>query len=255
MGQSLHNKIVLITGASSGIGLACAHAFAAAGAKLIITARRLNRLQEIANELPTDVYPAHLDIQDKAAIQVFFDELPAQWHPIDILVNNAGLASGMAPFYENTEHDIDVMIDTNVKGLLYITRHVTQQMADNNHGHIITIGSIAGHETYANGTVYCATKAAVRAINSALKKDLLGTQVRVSSVDPGMVQTDFSTVRFHGDAERAEQVYAGMTPLSAEDIADAVLYCATRPAHVNISEMLILATDQVSATVTHREKS
>lgn len=253
MGISLKDKTVLITGASSGIGKACAQQFSKEGAKLIITARRLENLQSLAEELPTKVYPVKLDIRDKKAIKTCLQELPEEFDSIDILVNNAGLASGLEKLYEASDDDFDVMIDTNVKGLLYITRAVVKQMVEKNNGHIINIGSIAGHEPYANGAVYCATKAAVRSISRALKMDLLGTDIRVSSVDPGMVKTDFSEVRFHGDKEQAAKVYEGVRPLTADDIADAVVYCATRPQHVNVSEMLILSTDQVSANVVHRE--
>ncbi len=253
MSYSLQNKIILITGASSGIGHACAIACANAGAKLIVTARRLEKLKALAESVDTDVYPVQCDIRDKNAIQTFINELPPEWQNIDILINNAGLAAGFGPLHEGKDDDFDLMIDTNVKGLLYITRNVVSGMVKRNKGHVINIGSIAGHEAYANGTVYCATKFAVNAINTALKKDLLGTNIRVSSIDPGMVKTNFSEVRFKGDKARAEQVYAGMQALTPEDIADAVLYCATRPQHVNVSDMIVLATAQVSATVTHRE--
>lgn len=248
----LKDKIVLITGASSGIGLACAKAFSDAGAKLMITARRLDRLQQLQQQLATEVLPVQCDISDKSAIDQMLMDLPEPWRNIDILINNAGLASGVEKFQNCSDDDIEVMIDTNVKGLLFITRRILKGMIERNNGHIINLGSIAGHEPYQNGTVYCATKAAVRSINRSLKMDCLGTKVRVSSVDPGMVHTEFSEVRLQGDSKKADKVYAGMTPLRAEDIADTILFCATRPEHVNVSEILMMPTDQASATMVHR---
>lgn len=248
----LENKVVMITGASSGIGWASAKAFSEAGAKCILSARREERLQQLRSELATNSLVLPCDITDKTSIQMLLSSLPAEWQDIDILINNAGLSSTFGSFQQHTDDDIDQMIDTNVKGLLLITQRVVNKMIERNHGHIINLGSIAGHESYPNGSVYCASKAAVRAFSRALKMDLLGTQIRVSSIDPGMVETEFSEVRFDGDKERAKKVYNGMTPLSAKDIADTILYVATRPKHVNISEVLLMPTNQASATMVHR---
>jgi serine 3-dehydrogenase len=253
----LKDKLVLITGASSGIGAASARQFAAQGARLILSARRADRLDELADRLQQDynvpVLPMPLDITDHYAVKQSLEELPDNWQAIDILLNNAGLAAGLDKIYEADVQDWETMIDTNIKGLLYMTRYVAPSMAMRNRGHIINIGSIAGHQTYAKGGVYCASKAAVRSITQGLKLDLTGTAVRVTSIDPGMVNTEFSLVRFKGDLRRVDDVYQGMTPLTPDDVADAVLYCATRPPHVNIAEMVLFPTDQSSATVIHRQ--
>jgi len=251
----LHNQIVLITGASSGIGAACAKAFAQAGAKLILAARRFDRLQQLAEELKQFDAPTHLlqmDVCDRAQVETGLQSLPKEWASIEVLINNAGLSRGLDKLHEASLQDWEEMIDTNIKGLLYVTRLVVPDMVSRGRGHIINIGSIAGHQTYPGGAVYCATKAAVRSLTEGLKLDLLGTPVRVTAVDPGMVETEFSQVRFHGDRDRAGQVYRGMTPLSPNDVAEIVLFCATRPAHVNISDIIVLATDQASATLVHR---
>jgi 3-hydroxy acid dehydrogenase / malonic semialdehyde reductase len=254
----MEKQTVLITGASSGIGEAIAHAFAKAGARLILTARRQSRLDALAADLQTshgaECLVRVLDVTLSAAVADVIASLPADWQAIDVLVNNAGLASGLQKMHQTGDDDIDKMIDTNLKGLLYVTRNILPGMVDRNRGHVINIGSIAGHEAYANGTIYCATKAAVKQLTKALKMDLLGTAVRVTSIDPGMVETEFSVVRFGGDETRAKKVYENMNPLTPADIADAVLYCASRPAHVNVSEMIILATDQSSATTVHRHQ-
>ncbi len=253
---SIQNQIVLITGASSGIGAACARSFAAAGAKLILAARRLDRLQELTDQLTKEfAVPIHvlaLDVGDRPQVKSTLQSLPPVWQDIDILVNNAGLSRGLDKLHEGDIQDWEEMIDTNVKGLLYVTRAVLPGMVNRNRGHVINLGSIAGHQSYPGGNVYCASKAAVRALSEGLKMDLLGTAVRISSVDPGMVETEFSQVRFHGDTERAEKVYQGVTPLTAEDIADVVLFCATRPSHVNINEVILMPVDQASATMVHR---
>ena len=255
--MSLNKKTVLITGASSGIGAACAHAFAKAGANIILTARRLERLEKLGNELKEQYqikyYCGECDIRDAKDVSMLIQNLPKNFNSIDILVNNAGVACGLSKLHDASFDDIDTMIDTNLKGLLYASREVIPAMVARNSGHVINIGSIAGHEPYPNGAIYCATKAAVKQLTKALKMDLLGTQVRVSSVDPGMVETEFSVHRLGGDSARAKKVYENMTPLSPDDIADAVLYCATRPPHVNVSEMIVLATDQSSATMVHRK--
>jgi 3-hydroxy acid dehydrogenase / malonic semialdehyde reductase len=244
----LIDRTVLVTGASSGIGAACARAFAAAGARLVLCARRADRLAEVTGDLDADVHQQALDVRDRAAVTAFLDGLPRQWADIDVLVNNAGLAAGFGPLTEGDPDDWDRMLDTNVRGLLNVTRPVARAMAARGTGHIINIGSIAGRETYPNGAVYCASKAAVDRITSGLRMDLLGTGVKVSTVDPGLVETEFSIVRFAGDRERADSVYAGMTPLTPDDVADAVVWVADRPAHVQVTDVVILPTDQASAT-------
>jgi 3-hydroxy acid dehydrogenase / malonic semialdehyde reductase len=244
----LIDRTVLVTGASSGIGAACARAFAAAGARLVLCARRADRLAEVTGDLDADVHQQALDVRDRAAVTAFLDGLPRQWSDIDVLVNNAGLAAGFGPLTEGDPDDWDRMLDTNVRGLLNVTRPVARAMAARGTGHIINIGSIAGRETYPNGAVYCASKAAVDRITSGLRMDLLGTGVKVSTVDPGLVETEFSIVRFAGDRERADSVYAGMTPLTPDDVADAVVWVADRPAHVQVTDVVILPTDQASAT-------
>jgi serine 3-dehydrogenase len=249
---------VLISGASSGIGAACATAFAEQGADLLLLARRRERLTELAETLQQQhgckVLTAALDVRDQAAVATWVEGLTADWAAIDILVNNAGLARGMAPLYGGELRDWEEMIDTNIKGLLYLTRAVLPGMIERQRGHVINIGSIAGHEVYANGNVYCATKHAVTGISRALAIDTLGTGVRVSSVDPGLVETEFAQVRFHGDTARAAAVYTGLEPLTGDDVASAVLFCATRPAHANIREMILMPSAQASANHMHREQ-
>jgi serine 3-dehydrogenase len=252
--KRLHDATVLITGASAGIGLACAEAFADAGARLILSARRRGRLADLAARLDAETHVLELDVTDADAVQTAIDGLPEEWRAIDVLVNNAGLAKGLVPVYENTPGQIDAMVDTNVKGLLYVTRAVVPGMVERGRGHVINIGSTAGHGVYAGGTVYCATKHAVSAITQGLKIDLHGTPIRVSSVDPGLVETDFSLVRFEGDAERADPVYSTTTPLQPEDIADAVVYCASRPPHVNVAEMIVMPTAQSSTSLIDRNE-
>lgn len=253
---SIQNQIVLITGASSGIGAACVKVFANAGAKLILAARRLERLQELADEVSknfaTEIHLLQLDVRDRTAVESAISTLPSSWSEIDILINNAGLSRGLDKLHEGDFQDWEEMIDTNIKGLLYLTRYVVPGMVKRDRGHVVNIGSIAGHQTYPNGNVYCGTKAAVRAISEGLKQDLLGTPIRVSSVDPGMVETEFSEVRFHGDTERANKVYQGVTPLTPDDVADVVFFCVTRPSHVNINEVVLMPVDQASATLVNR---
>ena len=255
---NLRNATVLITGASAGIGAACAEAFARAGARLILCARRERELKRLAARLEmhhrTQSHTLALDVRDAGAVQAAIDGLPGAWRGIDVLVNNAGLAKGLVPVYENTPEQIDQMVDTNVKGLLYVTRAVVPGMVARGRGHVVNIGSTAGHGVYAGGTVYCATKHAVGAITQGLKIDLHGTPVRVSTVDPGLVETDFSLVRFEGDRERADPVYSTTTPLQPEDIADAVVYCASRPPHVNVAEMIVTPTAQSSTTLIQRDE-
>jgi 3-hydroxy acid dehydrogenase/malonic semialdehyde reductase len=247
--QSLNGRIAFITGASSGIGEACAPAVAAA--------RRTDRLEALASALTGEhgiaTHRLALDVRDADAVSRSIAGLPTEWAAIDVLVNNAGLASGFAKLHEGDVDDWERMIDTNVKGLLYVTRAVVPGMVERGRGHIINIGSIAGHEVYPSGNVYCATKHAVDALTKGLRMDLVDTPLRVSTVDPGLVETEFSVVRFHGDAERARKVYEGMDVLSGEDIADAVLYCATRPPHVCINGITITPTNQASALVAHRK--
>lgn len=253
----LQDKIIFITGASSGIGAACAKYFAQANAKLVLAARDLNKLHSLArqlkNEHSTLAYCLQLDIRDYSQVKQTLELLPNEWKNINILINNAGLAAGFQTLQDGSLDDWEQMIDTNIKGLLYVTKEVLPKMIAMNSGHIINIGSVAGHQTYPKGAVYCATKYAVNALSSGLRMDLLGTKIRVSTVDPGMVETNFSLTRFKGDENLASAVYAGMTPLSADDVADAVFYCATRPAHVNINEIIIMPTDQASATMVARQ--
>jgi 3-hydroxy acid dehydrogenase / malonic semialdehyde reductase len=250
---------VLITGASAGIGEACARAFAAVGARLILTARRADRLERLATELNSahgaEVLPLTLDVRDAGQVAHSLGALPDAWADVDVLVNNAGLGRGLATLQEGESSDWDEMIDTNVKGLLYVTRAVLPGMISRGRGHVINIGSVAGHDVYPGGAVYCATKHAVDAITRGLRMDLLGTGVRVSTIDPGLVETDFSAVRFRGDLERAASVYRGYTPLAPADVADAVLYVATRPAHVNVDEVILKPTDQASVTMVNRKDS
>ncbi|MHC5774986.1 SDR family oxidoreductase [Nostoc sp.] len=253
---SLQNQIILITGASSGIGTACARIFAGAGAKLILAARRLERLQELADTLnkdfSTEIHLLQLDVRDRNAVEAAISTLPPAWSDIDILINNAGLSRGLDKLHEGSFQDWEDMIDTNIKGLLYLSRYVVPGMVSRDRGHVVNLGSIAGHQTYPGGNVYCGTKAAVRAISEGLKQDLLGTRIRVTSVDPGMVETEFSEVRFHGDTERANKVYQGVTPLTAEDVADVIFFCVTRSPHVNINEVVLMPVDQASATLVNR---
>lgn len=253
----LKNKIVFITGASSGIGSACAKQFAAVGAKLLLCARRIEMLNTLAKQLDAEygveVYTFGLDVQLSTQVAEKLTALPESWRNIDILINNAGLAAGLDTIQEGSLQDWEDMINTNIKGLLYVTKAILPHMIERNTGHIINIGSIAGHQVYPKGAVYCATKQAVNALSNGLRMDLLGTKIRVSTVDPGAVETNFSSVRFKGDTQRAAAVYDGMEPLRPEDVADAVVYCATRPPHVNISEIIIMPTDQASATMVHRK--
>lgn len=253
MSHTLRGSRVLITGASSGIGRACAEEFSAAGASLVLAARRADRLEQLAGSLDTPVHVIELDVRDRPSVERAIASLPGEWSQIDILVNNAGLASGLEPLHEGDPDDWDRMVDTNVKGLLYVTRAVLPGMVARGRGHVINIGSIAGHQTYPNGAVYCATKAAVDRITIGLRMDVLGTGVKVSTVDPGLVETEFSLVRFHGDSDRASRVYSGVKPLAGEDIAETVVWVASRPPHVQVAEVIVLASAQASPTMVHRE--
>jgi serine 3-dehydrogenase len=255
--MEMKGRIVVVTGASSGIGEACARAFASAGARLILTARRLERLEGLAREIEekhsAEARTVQLDVRRRADVEAAFGSLPDAWRDVEVLVNSAGLSRGLEKIHEGDPDDWDEMVDTNVKGLLYVTRALLPGMVARGRGHVVNIGSIAGREVYPGGNAYCASKSGVAALTRAMKVDLVGTPVRVSTVDPGMVETEFSVVRFHGDAPRAAKVYQGLRPLSPEDIADAVLWVTTRPPHVNVLEMVVLPTAQSSAMVVHRE--
>lgn len=251
----LNAKTVFITGASSGIGQACAEQFAAAGARLILTARRIDRITALAETLQKEhginALPIQLDVRNSAMVKDVITQLPDAWKNIDILLNNAGLSLRSDNIQDSDTHNWDTMIDTNIKGLLYVTRAILPGMIERDAGHIINLGSVAGHEYYGGGGVYCATKHAVKAISKTLRIDLLGMPIRVSSIDPGMVKTEFSEVRWN-DKERGDRFYASARPLFADDIADAVLYCATRKPHINVSEMIIYPTDQASTNHLYR---
>jgi NADP-dependent 3-hydroxy acid dehydrogenase YdfG len=254
--MSLRGKIVFITGASAGIGAATALAFAAEGARLLLAGRRAGKLAEVASQAlergAAAVHSIGLDVRDHRAVQNAIDSLPEEWAQIDVLVNNAGLSRGLDKLYMGNVEDWDEMIDTNVKGLLYVTRAVVPGMVVRGRGHIVNMGSTAGELTYPNGAVYCASKAAEKAINDGLRQDLLGTPVRVTSVDPGMVETDFSLVRFHGDEERAAKVYKGITPLAPEDVADTIVWAVSRPAHVNIARVSMTSINQANSLLFNR---
>lgn len=265
----LLGSTALITGASRGIGAACASALARAGANLVLCSRNPESLAESAeslrnelgtnelgtNALGTNVLSLAFDVRDADAVKQSFSNIPAPFAEIDILINNAGLARSMSPIHEQPVEDFDEMVDTNVKGLLYVTRAIVPGMVERGRGHIVNIGSTSGHDVYPGGSVYCATKHAVGALTRGFKMDLHGTPIRVSTVDPGMVETDFSLVRFRGDRERAARVYADTRPLTAEDVAEAVLWCLSRPPRVNIAEIIMTSVDQSSATLIHRSES
>ena len=244
-------KIALITGATSGIGKATAHVLAANGFDVVIAGRRKELLNELAAEISSktqaDVLGLCFDVRDEHNVNTAIDSLKGKWENIDLLVNNAGLAVGLEPVHSGVTDDWDRMIDTNVKGLLYVSKKVSAKMVSRMCGHIINLSSIAGHEVYPNGAAYCASKHAVQAITKTMRIELLPFGIKVGSVGPGMVETEFSLVRFKGDKERAEKVYSGLTPLSADDVAQAILFMATRPKHVNIDDIVIMTTDQGSA--------
>ncbi len=247
---TLKNKIVFITGASSGIGKACAEYFAKEGANLILTARRIDKIHTLSEALKDqykiDVLPIQFDVQNKQEVAKTITELPKNWQAIDILINNAGLALATDKIQDGQIENWDIMLNTNVHGLLYVTHPILAGMVKRNHGHIVNIGSVAGHDCYLNGNVYSATKHAVKAISRSMRIDLLGTAVKVTEIDPGAVHTEFSEVRWK-DKKRSDDFYSTFTPLVANDIADAIIYCTTRPAHVAIAEMLIYPADQASA--------
>ena len=249
-------KIALITGATTGIGNATAHKLAEKNYNLIITGRRKNLLDDVKKELgikyKCDVLTLNFDIRDPKQVEEMIDSLSENWKKIDVLVNNAGLAAGFSPVQSGDLEDWEQMIDTNVKGLLYITRKVSPLMIENGHGHIINISSIAGKEVYENGNVYCATKHAVDALTKGMRIDLVKHNIKVTSISPGAVDTEFSLIRFKGDNDRASKVYEGFTPLFAADIADAIIFAITRPPHVNINDMLIMPTAQANASTIYR---
>lgn len=250
-------KTALITGATSGIGEACARKFAEGGYNLILTARRAEKLAEIKAQLEaegTKVRTLVFDVRDAEVAKQAIASLEPEWQTIDVLINNAGLALGLEKEYEGDPEDWNTMIDTNIKGLLTMTRLIVPAMVERNEGHVINIGSVAGDAAYAGGNVYCATKAAVKTITDGLRIDVAESAVRVTNVKPGLVETNFSNVRFHGDNARAENVYKGIVPLTGADIADVAFYAASAPKHVQIAEVLVLATHQGSGSVIHRER-
>jgi NADP-dependent 3-hydroxy acid dehydrogenase YdfG len=255
--MSLKGKIVLITGASSGIGAATALAFAAEGARLLLAARRTEKLAAVAAQVlekgAAAVHAFALDVRDRTAVPAAIAALPAEWAAIDILVNNAGLSRGLEKLYVGNIDDWEEMIDTNVKGLLYVTRAVVPGMVERGVGHILNLGSTAGEMTYPGGAVYCATKAAERALNDGLRQDVLGTPIRVTTVDPGMVETEFSIVRFHGDTERASNFYKGIKPLTPADVAEVIVWAAARPPHVNIARVVLTPVQQANSLLSHRD--
>lgn len=254
--KPLAGKIVFITGASAGIGAACAERFAQEGARLLLAARRLDRLEAMRPALEEAgaeaVLNVALDVRDYKKVQSTVDGLPAAWKTIDILVNNAGLSRGLDKLHEAQVEDWEEMIDTNVKGLLYVSRAVLPGMVERNSGHVVNLGSTAAHMAYPKGAVYCATKAAEFRITDGMRQEMLGTAVRVTTVDAGMVETDFSEVRFRGDMERAAKVYQNITPLQPEDVADAIAWAVTRPAHVNIAQVLLTTIDQANSLLFNR---
>ena len=250
-------RTVVVTGASSGIGEACARTFAAAGDRLVLVARREDRLAALAAELAdahgTESLTIALDVRDRDAVRAQLGALPEVWRDVDVLVNSAGLAAGLDRFQDADPDDWDRMIETNVRGVLNVTRALLDGMIARGSGHVVNIGSIAGRAAYPSGSVYCATKAALDRITSGMRMDLLGTGVRVSTVDPGMVETEFSVVRFHGDEDRAAQVYAGVQPLTGQDVADAVAWVVDRPPHVVVADMLLLPLAQAGSGLVHRD--
>ncbi|KAG0304233.1 hypothetical protein BGZ98_005774 [Dissophora globulifera] len=254
MNQRLQGKNVLITGASSGIGEACARHFAQAGSNLMLAARRQERLSSLKQELEAK-HPAikistyELDVRVKAKVDAAIEH----FGPVDILINNAGLVIGLDKLEDITEDSVDTMIDTNVKGLVFMTQAVLPGMRQRNRGHIINVGSVAGQQAYKNGTIYCASKAAVASITRALMHETIDTAIRISEINPGLVETEFSVVRFRGDKNRADSVYQGVVPLNGDDIAEIIVFTASRPEHVNIAEMLVFPTNQADATTVYRK--
>ena len=256
MGISIREQVAFITGGSAGIGRSTALALAKEGAKLLLCARSTDAIEALRDELmqagAADVHALAIDVRQRLEVESAVAELPADWRDIRILVNNAGLARGLEKFYLDNPDHWDEMIDTNLKGLLYVTRAVLPGMVERNAGHVVNMGSTAGYMAYAGGSVYCATKAGERILSEGIRIDLMGTAVRVTSIDPGMVETRFSEVRFGGDKERAAKVYANTTPLTPDDVADAIVWAVTRPAHVNVSSVLLTSISQANAVTIHR---
>jgi serine 3-dehydrogenase len=255
--NKLKDKIVFITGASSGIGKASAVAFASEGANLILAARRIERLKalktELINKYNIKVLTLQLDVRKLSEVKKAVASLTGEWRNIDVLLNNAGLARGLSKIYDGDINHWDEMVDTNIKGLLYITRTIVPLMVERQQGHVINLGSLAGHEAYPNGNVYVATKFAITGLSKAMRFDLYDKNIRVTSIDPGMVNTEFSEIRFSGDKEKADKVYEGIIPLCAEDIAETILWCAARPAHININEVIITPVAQASVAFVNRK--
>lgn len=252
------HKIALITGATAGIGEACAKVFASFHYNLILTGRRTDRLQRLAEQLRdehgVDVRVLTMDVRQKAEVESQLNSLEQYWKAVDVLINNAGLSQGLDPLQDGNTDDWDTMIDTNVKGLLYVTKVVSNWMIVRKEGHIVNLGSIAGKEVYQNGNVYCATKHAVDALNKAMRIDLLPHGIRVSAIHPGAVETEFSEVRFKGDTERAKKVYEGYEPLLAQDIAETIWFMVSRPKHVNINDLVIMPVAQANSVYWNKEK-
>ncbi len=249
-------KIVLITGATSGIGEACAHRFTMGGYDLVLTGRNLEKLEKLQKELNADGADVKLlvfDVRNRQAATDAVASLSGKWRDIDVLINNAGLALGLEKEYEGDVEDWDTMIDTNIKGMLTMTRLIVPRMVERNRGHVINMGSLAGDAAYPGGNVYCATKSAVKAISDGLRMDLADTSIRVTNIKPGLVETNFSVTRFHGDKDKADTVYKGIKPLTGKDIADVAFYAASAPEHVQIAEVLVLATHQASSAVVSKD--
>lgn len=250
-------KIALITGATAGIGEACAKLFAREGYDLILTGRRLERLEKLARDLNNgyniEVAVCAFDVRDREQVVINLENLPDKWKKVNVLINNAGLSQGLDPIQKGSIDDWDTMIDTNIKGLLYVSRVVSNWMITNGSGHIVNLGSIAGKEVYPNGNVYCATKHAVDALNKGMRIDLVSHGIKVTAVHPGAAETEFSEVRFHGDKDRAKKVYDGFEPLVADDVAESIWFVVSRPAHVNINELTIMPTAQANATTIFRK--
>lgn len=253
----MKGKTIFITGATSGIGEGCARKFAAMGSNLILNGRNTEKLESLKKELTAqgvEVLTLPFDVRDRKAMQQAVDSLQGQWKHVDVLINNAGLVIGMDKEHEGSLDEWDIVIDTNIKALLAMTRLIVPGMVERGCGHVINIGSIAGDAAYAGGSVYCATKAAVKALSDGLRIDLVDTPVRVTNIKPGMVETNFSVIRFRGDQDKADAVYKGIRPLTSDDIADVVYYAASAPAHVQIAEVLAMPTYQATGTVCHRQE-
>lgn len=253
----MKGKTIFITGATSGIGEGCARKFAAMGSNLILNGRNTEKLESLKKELTAqgvEVLTLPFDVRDRKAMQQAADSLQGQWKHVDVLINNAGLVIGMDKEHEGSLDEWDIVIDTNIKALLAMTRLIVPGMVERGCGHVINIGSIAGDAAYAGGSVYCATKAAVKALSDGLRIDLVDTPVRVTNIKPGMVETNFSVIRFRGDQDKADAVYKGIRPLTGDDIANVVYYAASAPAHVQIAEVLVMPTYQATGTVCHRQE-